>query len=262
MTGVRIPAGALAKFSYWSGAVATSEPGRFCFTGSISERMRRGQLTRRQAITAVVGIGFGTTASGCSETGSTSGDSTSQESTTQSASPTSERSTAATETDTRTETSTEMTGGTETGAGTPGNASERGAHTIGMYTDLYFDPIGLFVEPGETVSFELVSGVHSAAAYHPDNEGVFERRVPEGTPAWDTGVFDTPDAFRNVTFETRGTHDYYCLPHKQLGMVGRIVVGEPGGPASNSPNPDGELPDSKRIVEQGSIAYEAFRSGG
>ena len=55
-----------------------------------------------------------------------------------------------------------------------------------------------------------------------------------------------------------GTHDYFCIPHKQLGMIGRIVVGDSGGPATRSSNPDGDLPDSERIVEQGSIPYEAF----
>lgn len=131
-----------------------------------------------------------------------------------------------------------------------------------MYTDLYFDPIGLFVEPGTTVSFELVSGVHSATAYHPDNQYALERRIPPSGPSWNTGQFSEEGAFRNVTFETSGTHDYYCIPHKQLRMVGRIVVGKPGGPATESSNPDGELPDSERIVEEGSIPYEEFRASG
>jgi plastocyanin len=150
-------------------------------------------------------------------------------------------------------------------SGTPpttGDAAQQGAYTVGMHTDLYFDPIGLFVEPGTTVSFELVSGVHSATAYHPDNEYARNRRVPRGAPSWTTGQFSEEGAFENVTFETRGTHDYYCIPHKQLGMIGRIVVGEPGGPATRSANPDGGLPDSERIVEQGTISYEAFRANG
>lgn len=139
-----------------------------------------------------------------------------------------------------------------------GSDAERGPYTVEMHTDLYFDPVGLYVEPGETVSFELVSGVHGATAYHPANEAAFDRRVPDGAPAWDTGVFDTEGAFRNVTFETPGTHDYYCQPHKQLGMIGRIVVGEPGGPAEDGSNPDGELPDSNAIVDEGSIPHGAF----
>jgi len=38
-------------------------------------------------------------------------------------------------------------------------------------------------------------------------------------------------------------------------MVGRIVVGSPGGPAEDSPIPDGDVPESEAIIEQGAIAY-------
>jgi hypothetical protein len=27
-------------------------------------------------------------------------------------------------------------------------------------------------------------------------------------------------------------YDYYCLPHEEAGMVGRIVVGKPAGPGA------------------------------
>jgi plastocyanin len=29
-----------------------------------------------------------------------------------------------------------------------------------------------------------------------------------------------------------GVYDYYCMPHEQAGMVGRLIVGRPGGPGS------------------------------
>ncbi|PSP90047.1 halocyanin [Halobacteriales archaeon QS_4_69_34] len=128
---------------------------------------------------------------------------------------------------------------------------------------IYFDPIGLFVEPGETVSFEIVGGSHSATAYHPENPvyaGEIARRIPEGAPPWNTGSLGETGAFRNVAFQTVGTHDYYCIPHKTIPMIGRIVVGEPGGPATKAPNPDGGLPDSERIVEEGAIPHETFAS--
>jgi plastocyanin len=163
---------------------------------------------------------------------------------------------ASTPTATPTATATESPTATATeGNGTPANATERGDYTVGMYTELYFDPVGLYVEPGETVSFELVSGAHSATAYDPANENALTRRVPEGAPAWNTGTFGDVGQFRNVTFETEGTHDYYCIPHKMVGMIGRIVVGSPGGPAEESENPDLPLPDSGRIVDEGRIAW-------
>ena len=207
---------------------------------------RRSALRRLAAATTAVSFAGCTGGSGGTETpggGGNGGDET-------------EASTAArTPTATETPTDTPATAATETGGGTPGAADERGDYTVGMYTELYFDPVGLYVDPGETVSFELVSGAHSATAYDPANENALNRRIPDGAPAWDTGTFGDVGQFRNVTFETEGTHDYYCIPHKMVGMIGRIVVGSPGGPAEESENPDLPLPDSGRIVDEGRVAW-------
>ncbi len=35
-----------------------------------------------------------------------------------------------------------------------------------------------------------------------------------------------------VTLTAEGVYDYFCLPHEAAGMVGRIVVGRPGGPGA------------------------------
>jgi plastocyanin/uncharacterized membrane protein len=115
----------------------------------------------------------------------------------------------------------------------------------------YFDPIGLSVEPGTTVRFDLAAGSHSATAY--------EARIPSGATAFDSGMLS--DGQFEHTFETPGTYDYYCIPHESLGMVGRIVVGSPGGPAEDSPIPDGDVPDSETIVDRGSVAHAAFTDG-
>lgn len=109
----------------------------------------------------------------------------------------------------------------------------------------YFDPIGLFVEPGTTVRFEIAAGAHSATTY--------DGRIPAEANPFDSGVFS--QGTYEYTFETPGTYDYYCIPHKSLGMVGRVVVGEPGGPAEETPIPDGDVPSSDDIVQQGAIPY-------
>jgi uncharacterized membrane protein len=44
-------------------------------------------------------------------------------------------------------------------------------------------------------------------------------------------------------------------------MVGRIVVGSPGGPAEESSIPSGEVPSSEAIVEEGAIAYGSDSGG-
>lgn len=154
---------------------------------------------------------------------------------------------------------TEATG-TDTGTGSGGSTT----HEVAMITqgsEYIFDPIGLHVEPGDTVRWVIESGAHSATAYAEDNGGASERRIPEGADAWNSGVLAETGAEFEYTFEEEGTYDYFCIPHKTLGMVGRIVCGEPGGPAEESENPDagaissGEFPSSEAIVEQGSLGY-------
>jgi plastocyanin len=120
----------------------------------------------------------------------------------------------------------------------------------------YFDPVGLYVEPGDTVTFRIDSGDHSATAYVESNPASDVRRIPEGADGWNS---DTLRRGRfEHTFETEGTYDYYCIPHKAAGMVGRIVVGSPGGPAESSSIPDGDVPESDRIVDDGAVSYAAF----
>lgn len=126
-------------------------------------------------------------------------------------------------------------------------------NTVRMVTEdarYYFTPIGLHVEPGTTVTFVNASGGHSATAY-PD-------RIPEGVEPWDSTTLTTEGATYDRTFEVEGTQDYYCIPHKPMGMVARIVVGEPGGPAEGSMPPDGKVPKSDRIVEEGAVTHEEF----
>jgi plastocyanin len=141
---------------------------------------------------------------------------------------------------------------------------EDGVYEIEMRSDgteYLFDPIGLHVEPGDTVRWVNVSGAHSATSYAEGNGGASERRIPEGAEPWNSEVLAQPGAEFEYTFEEEGTYDYFCIPHKTLGMIGRIVCGEPGGPAEESENPDldglqsGEYPSSEAIVENEVLSY-------
>lgn len=153
------------------------------------------------------------------------------------------------------------TAGNQTGNQTEGGGGEPTTHEVAMITegsDFIFDPIGLHIQPGDTVTWVLESGTHTSTAY--------EDRIPEGAEAWDSGNMSQEGAEFSHTFEQEGTYDYYCTPHKQLGMIGRIVVGEPGGPAEEDTPPDtpptsGEFPSSDIIVDQGSLAFP-FTGGG
>jgi plastocyanin len=125
-------------------------------------------------------------------------------------------------------------------------------------SEYYFDPIGLFVESGDTVTFEIQSGSHSATAYKEGTSSASVNRIPESAETFNSETLSEQGATYEHTFETTGTYDYFCIPHKSLGMVGRIVVGEPGGPAEGSMPPDGDVPESQTIVDQGSVSYSSF----
>lgn len=130
---------------------------------------------------------------------------------------------------------------------TPGQANDKADTTVDiqMITDnkgSYFDPKGLLVEPGATIRFINASGSHATAAYHPDHGMAL--RIPEDATPWDSGLYTEPDETFEVTLETEGVYDYYCEPHESLGMVGRIIVGEPqGGPGTTPPE---SLPPAAR----------------
>ena len=147
--------------------------------------------------------------------------------------------------------------------GEPTEREQRTATTVGMVTyrgDYYFDPVGLFVDPGTTVTWELESGDHSTTAYTEGTGGATVRRIPEGANGWNSGTFSEVGATFQHAFETPGTYDYFCIPHKSLEMVGRVVVGEPGGPAAGSLPRDGDVPESQRIVDEGTVSYDGFSS--
>ena len=96
---------------------------------------------------------------------------------------------------------------------------------------VWFDPIGLYVEPGATVRWIVRENVHTATAYHPRNDD-HPLRIPERAEPWDSGFLVHPGDHFDVTLTVPGVYDYYCLPHEAAGMVGRIVVGEPLGPGA------------------------------
>jgi plastocyanin len=99
--------------------------------------------------------------------------------------------------------------------------------------DVWFDPIGVRVEPGQTVRWVMASpgNPHTTTAYHPKNGG-HSLRIPERAEPWDSGFLVNPGDRFEVTLTTEGVYDYFCLPHEHAGMVGRIVVGRPGGPGA------------------------------
>jgi plastocyanin len=105
--------------------------------------------------------------------------------------------------------------------------SDRGA---GQYV---FTPSVVWAEPDATIEWEIGNGSHSITAYHEDNDQ--PHRVPDGASAFDSGVLAAGDTFEH-TVATPGVHNYYCTPHRGLGMTGIVVVqGNQGGAGATDP---------------------------
>ena len=96
---------------------------------------------------------------------------------------------------------------------------------------VWFDPIGLWIAPGQTVRWILHHDVHTTSAYHPKNDQ-HSLRIPEAAEPWDSGFLMKVGTSFDMTFTIEGVYDYYCLPHEAAGMVGRIIVGHPSGPGA------------------------------
>ncbi|WP_049980932.1 plastocyanin/azurin family copper-binding protein [Halolamina rubra] len=124
--------------------------------------------------------------------------------------------------------------GTGTATGTEGGGGGGTTHTVDMTDGLVFDPEDITVAVGDTVVWENVGSVgHSVTAYEED--------IPDGADYWASGGFDNEQAARDNypdqgdvpggesyehTFETLGTHEYFCIPHEGVGMVGTVEVVE------------------------------------
>lgn len=106
--------------------------------------------------------------------------------------------------------------------------------------EFYFEPTGLFIEPGDTVKFNIATPHHNINAYHPAFG--YTQRVPDGVPPFSSPVL-TGGCYWLYTFETEGVYDVVCAPHELFGMAGRVVVGSATGPGAS---PVGEAPGGER----------------
>ena len=99
----------------------------------------------------------------------------------------------------------------------------------------FFNPAGLYIQKGQTVRWESRKWGTTVTAFHPSNDN-HELRIPENAKPFDSGLIgQTIQNTFEWTFDVEGTYDYFCRYHEILGMVGRIVVGSPGGPAEQNP---------------------------
>lgn len=118
----------------------------------------------------------------------------------------------------------------------------------------YFNPAGLYIDVGQSVQWAGLGTSGSVIAFHPSIDN-HELRIPETAEPFDSRTRSSSPGTFEWSFEVEGTYDYYSQPEESLGMVGRIVVGKPGGPGENPPgygNREGRAvmyPDAARLLD-------------
>lgn len=129
-------------------------------------------------------------------------------------------------------------------------------------SQVWFRPRGLLIRPGTTVRWtnDDAANVHTVTAYHADNGK--PRRMPADADSWNSGYLMPGESF-SLTFDVPGVYDYFCIPHEQAGMVGRIVVKGNGAGQSDHPyaHTDTDLPEQalanfpavNEIIKKGSL---------
>ncbi|MFB6126457.1 MAG: plastocyanin/azurin family copper-binding protein [Halolamina sp.] len=105
-------------------------------------------------------------------------------------------------------------GGSESGSG------ETKTVEVAPGGNLKFDPEELKVTPGTTVKWVWQGGGHNVVA-----ESTPEDADWQGTEGGADQLYDEGYEYSH-TFETLGTYEYVCTPHKSAGMVGTVEVVE------------------------------------
>lgn len=88
----------------------------------------------------------------------------------------------------------------------------------------HFEPMGLQIEEGDIIRFNVLTPEHTISAYHPEQGR--QRRVPDDKPPFSSPLINA-GGFWLYEFDSPGLYDLFCAPHELFGMVMRIVVGDP-----------------------------------
>lgn len=123
-------------------------------------------------------------------------------------------------------------------------AAQSRSYTVEMLTDapngsgktMVFSPRILRIAPGDSVTFTPAQGPHSCLS----TPGM----MPEGAKGWHGQIGKAV----TVTPTVPGYYGYHCLPHRSMGMVGLLIVGEPGQGAN--------LASARRVMHPGKAQAE------
>lgn len=77
-----------------------------------------------------------------------------------------------------------------------------------------FLPAVLQIQPGDTVQFVASNKGHNSVSD--------KNMLPAGADGWKSKISQNFE----ITLNAQGTYGYFCQPHKSLGMVGLILVGD------------------------------------
>ncbi|WP_176765209.1 halocyanin domain-containing protein [Halovenus aranensis] len=84
-----------------------------------------------------------------------------------------------------------------------------------------FNPPAIYVEPGQTITWRWTGkgGAHNVVA---EEGGLDSREAHDGSLVGEEGFTYEVEFDESMA----GVHQYFCVPHKTLGMLGVVVVGE------------------------------------
>ncbi|WP_435179441.1 plastocyanin/azurin family copper-binding protein [Halorussus sp. AFM4] len=123
---------------------------------------------------------------------------------------------------------------------------------VGPGGSLVYEPAEITIAPGTTVKW----------VWESDNHNIVVESQPDGanwqgTPGAPSKTYNTGYEYSH-TFETLGTYEYFCQPHKTAGMVGTVVVQE-GGAQTGGGGP--AIPSSAKTLGIATTAALVFTLG-
>lgn len=129
-------------------------------------------------------------------------------------------------------------GGNETGGGGGGQTVNKTV-TVGPNGNPVFEPKSIEVTPGSTVTWKWESNNHNVVVASQPKKASWK-----GTAGPPNKTYGTGHTYKH-TFETLGTYEYYCDPHRGLGMTGTVEVVE----SIETPEQVGPvIPDSAKML--------------
>jgi plastocyanin len=92
-----------------------------------------------------------------------------------------------------------------------GSLNSQTKHVV-MVSNNVFTPQDINITVGDTVEWQWVEGIHTTTS-----DDI------TGPDVWDSPITSSVPVF-SVVITTEGVHNYHCIPHLALGMIGSITA--------------------------------------